>query len=130
MHRLLTLALLHRSQLLLVAIADGSGRRASLLQLKLPVHILHAFLLVHQGHVLVSHHLSLVLFDLLLLIRDLVGAPVVLLDKLFVILNFVLALLALIVVPLVYQLLGCLPKHSLLLPVVLELLLVVHAFLS
>ena len=70
------------------------------------------------------------LFDLLLLVVDLVGAPVVLRDNLFVSELLVLAFIASLLVPLVDQLLSRLTKHALLLPVVLKLHLVLHSFLS
>jgi hypothetical protein len=128
--RLLPLSFLHGSELSLVPITDRSRRRPALLKFVRSVHVSLLFLLVDQGQVLVSHDLLLVFFDLVLLGVDLVSAPDVLSNDLFVIQDCILPLMVLRDVPLGDQLLGSFTEHALLLTMVVELLLVLHSFLS
>ena len=79
---------------------------------------------------MVSHDLLLVFFDLVLLGVDLISAPDVLSNYFFVIHDGILSFMVLCDIPLGDQLLGGFAKHALLLTMVVELLLVLHSFLS
>ena len=69
-------------------------------------------------------------FDLVFMGVDLIGAPDVLLNHLFVTHDGMLPFMVVSDISLGDQLLGGFAKHSLLLTMVVELLLVLHSFLS
>ena len=83
--------------------------------------------LVHDCQVFVAHDLSLPVFDGLLVVLNLSSAHIVIDDHVTILEHGVLSLVVLVLCFLIDETLGGLAKHALLLPVVLELVLVLHA---
>ena len=86
--------------------------------------------LIHQLQVFIAKDLTLSLSDLLVLVLDLLGAPLVLLDKFLVGKLGMSTVIRPMLVLLADELLGSLTKQTLLLPVVLQMVLVLHSFLG
>ena len=124
------LLLLHVVQLLLVARSDLLRRRARLDQVLAAHQILLVALLGHQLQVLVAEDLALPLPDLLLLVLHLLCAKVVHLDHLRVSQLVRPPVGCLLLILLTDELLRCIAEHTLLLPMVIELILVLNAFLG
>ena len=80
--------------------------------------------------VLVTQYLALFLADLHLLVLNLLGSPVVILNDLLVSHEVCAPLVSLILILLADQLLRCLTKHTLLLTMIIKLVLVLDTFLG
>ena len=89
-------------------------------------HLLLAALLVHKGHVLVTHDLLLPVFDDLLVVLHLGSPHVILGHHVPILKHHRLPLVVLRLSLLVYERLGCLAEHSLLVTMVLKLVVVLH----
>ena len=104
------------------------GRRgARRLLFERAVHINLITSLIHQFQVLITHNLALALLYLLLLVLNLHRSEVILLDHLLVTHHVIPPCVRFMLVFLRNQLISCLTKHPLLLPVVIKHELVLHA---
>ena len=92
--------------------------------------LLLVLLLGHELQVFIAQDLLLHIFDLLLLVLDLLSAPVVLLNNLLISHQIGAPFAGLQLILLADQLLCCITKHALLLTMILELVLVLDTFLG